>query len=145
MEYLVPSFYFLLGFAGMEVVAWTAHKYLMHGPLWFIHRDHHQPGQGFWQRNDLFILVFATPSWLSIYWGLQAKNLEITLLGFGILAYGIAYAVVHEIMIHRRFTWLKAPKSEYWQRVVKQHKKHHQSPRKDRARYFGMLWPSSEL
>jgi beta-carotene 3-hydroxylase len=27
----------------MEFVAWSAHKYLMHGWLWIWHEDHHKP------------------------------------------------------------------------------------------------------
>jgi len=27
----------------MEFVAWFAHKYIMHGPLWSWHEDHHKP------------------------------------------------------------------------------------------------------
>ena len=29
--------------AAMEVVAWAAHRYIMHGPAWAWHRDHHEP------------------------------------------------------------------------------------------------------
>ena len=29
-------------FLGMECVAWLAHKYIMHGLGWFLHKDHHQ-------------------------------------------------------------------------------------------------------
>ena len=44
---------FLGFFFGMEAVAWTAHKYLMHGPLWMLHADHHLKGEdGFFERND---------------------------------------------------------------------------------------------
>ena len=50
---------FLLGLFGsfllMEPIAWFIHKYLMHGPLWFIHQDHHNidPQKKF-QLNDFF-------------------------------------------------------------------------------------------
>ena len=139
---LIVSFF--SGFLVMELVAWAAHKYVMHGPLWFIHRDHHNPGTTFFQRNDLFFLIFATPSWLSIQGGLESQIYPLASFGFGILAYGIAYVLVHEVMIHRRFTFFKAPKSRYWQRVLRQHQKHHQSPKKEGGVFFGMLWPSSD-
>ncbi|MFM2267096.1 MAG: hypothetical protein RL757_537, partial [Bacteroidota bacterium] len=50
--------------ATMEFVAWAAHKYVMHGFLWNWHEDHHKPHfekDGFWEKNDLFFLVFALP------------------------------------------------------------------------------------
>jgi len=25
----------------MEIISWILHKYLFHGPLWFIHKTHH--------------------------------------------------------------------------------------------------------
>ena len=38
----------------MEFVAWTAHKFLMHGWLWDWHEDHHKPHtvNGFFEKND---------------------------------------------------------------------------------------------
>ena len=44
----------------MEFVAWSAHKYLMHGWLWVWHADHHMPHHhkhGFFEKNDLFFLI----------------------------------------------------------------------------------------
>ena len=32
----------IITFLFMELVAWFAHKYIMHGFLWFLHKDHHQ-------------------------------------------------------------------------------------------------------
>ena len=53
-------FAFAAGFVAMEYVAAAAHRYLMHGPLWALHRSHHAPGhrRGV-QANDLFALLFA--------------------------------------------------------------------------------------
>ena len=54
----------LAAVAFMEFVAWFAHKYIMHGFLWSWHEDHHKPHfekEGFFEKNDLFFLVFATP------------------------------------------------------------------------------------
>jgi len=43
----------IVSFTGMEGVAWLAHKYLMHGFLWALHRDHHKKEQyGFFEHND---------------------------------------------------------------------------------------------
>ena len=40
---------------------WLAHKYLMHGAMWYFHEDHHSNGPGFFEKNDAF-LIFAVPS-----------------------------------------------------------------------------------
>ena len=36
-------------FIFMEFVAWFTHKYVMHGLLWILHRDHHQGHEGFFE------------------------------------------------------------------------------------------------
>jgi beta-carotene 3-hydroxylase len=52
----------LTAFAGMEVVAWLTHKYVMHGLLWRMHSDHHRKeSDSFLERNDFFFLIFALP------------------------------------------------------------------------------------
>jgi beta-carotene 3-hydroxylase len=33
----------LISFLLMEVVTWCTHKFVMHGFLWVLHEDHHQP------------------------------------------------------------------------------------------------------
>jgi beta-carotene 3-hydroxylase len=44
--------YFLI----MEFMAWFSHKYIMHGFLWVLHKDHHKKDQSSWfERNDLFL------------------------------------------------------------------------------------------
>ena len=46
----------------MELVAWLTHRYIMHGLLWYFHRDHHaRDNKGFFEKNDFFFLIFAVP------------------------------------------------------------------------------------
>ena len=50
----------LITFCFMEIVAWATHKYIMHGFLWVLHKDHHKKDHDSWfERNDLFFLQFA--------------------------------------------------------------------------------------
>src|SRR5690348_11368376 len=52
----------LAAFFSMEGVAWFTHKYVMHGMLWALHKDHHKKeSDGFFEHNDFFFLVFALP------------------------------------------------------------------------------------
>ena len=53
----------------MEGVTWLTHRYVMHGFLWYLHEDHHKKGNGFFEKNDWFFVIFAIPSWLCIMLG----------------------------------------------------------------------------
>ena len=41
-DWLVNALVFFGVFFGMEGVAWTTHKYVMHGSLWSLHESHHR-------------------------------------------------------------------------------------------------------
>ena len=42
-------------FLTMEVITWCTHKFVMHGFLWYLHKDHHQPKyQNVFEKNDVF-------------------------------------------------------------------------------------------
>src|SRR5690606_40476701 len=50
-------------FCFMEFMAWFTHKYIMHGFLWKLHKDHHHKDHGsWWERNDYFFLFYALVS-----------------------------------------------------------------------------------
>ena len=54
----------------MEFISWATHKYIMHGFLWVLHKDHHQVDKNkILQKNDLFFLIFAIPSIILIFIG----------------------------------------------------------------------------
>ena len=39
----------------MEFVSWFTHKFIMHGILWYLHKDHHQVDKDkTFQKNDYF-------------------------------------------------------------------------------------------
>ncbi|MEI9946719.1 MAG: hypothetical protein WDN26_21175 [Chitinophagaceae bacterium] len=41
----------------------------MHGFLWYLHKDHHQPEPGFFEKNDAFFIIFAVPTIVLIFFG----------------------------------------------------------------------------
>lgn len=43
---------FLGTIALMEGVAYAAHRWVMHGPGWFLHKSHHEPSTGMFELND---------------------------------------------------------------------------------------------
>lgn len=130
-----------LSFVAMEGVAWATHRYVMHGFLWVLHKDHHGNGRiGAFERNDLFFLIFAAPSVLLFALGHQhGPDAPWTWIALGILLYGIAYFLVHEVFIHQRIKWLRNSRSTYFLALRRAHKVHHKHLEKDQGECFGML------
>ncbi len=123
----------------MEFNAWWLHKYLMHGALWGLHEDHHKPYHSVLQKNDAFFLVFAVPSWLLIMLGMMYSSSVSVYIGYGISIYGIAYFLIHEVLIHQRFKWFKKTNNFYFKAIRKAHKIHHKKQGKGGGECFGML------
>ena len=124
----------------MEFVAWFTHKYIMHGLLWVLHEDHHQPHDGTFEKNDAFFLIFAVPSSLLMFFGAKDGIDYRFFIGTGILFYGMAYFFVHDIFIHQRFRWLRRTDNVYFRAIRKAHKVHHKHMGKEEGECFGMLF-----
>ncbi len=136
---------FLLAFAGMEFVAWFTHKYVMHGFLWVLHKDHHVPHKGRFEKNDLFVVFFATPAVVSMVIGINTGNWTVIAAGAGITLYGICYTLFHDVMFHKRLRWLKIPtRAAYLKRIINAHRNHHSSTEQERAKAFGFLFASKK-
>lgn len=131
----------LATFVVMEGITWCTHKYVMHGFLWYLHEDHHQPKyKGLFEKNDAFFVIFALPSSLSIYFGLKTQVYHLAAIGFGIALYGLAYFLIHDVLIHQRFKWFKNTKNRYLLGLRKAHKIHHKNLGKHDSQCFGMLF-----
>jgi len=131
---------FLGTFFIMEFNAWFTHKYIMHGFLWNLHSDHHHKDHDSWfERNDVFFIFYAVVSMTCFYlWSYEAIWYCLP-IGLGILAYGAAYFIVHDIFIHQRFKWLRNVDNKYARGVRRAHKIHHKHLGKDKGENFGML------
>jgi beta-carotene 3-hydroxylase len=123
----------------MEGITWLTHRYVMHGFLWVLHRDHHQVEPGFFEKNDLFFVIFAVPSILLIAFGVSYGIWWKAAIGFGIMAYGAAYFVVHDVIIHQRFKWFSRSNSNYVRAIRWAHKMHHKHLDRHKGESFGML------
>ena len=130
----------LATFGIMEFMAWSTHRFVMHGFMWYFHEDHHVPHQKIFERNDVFFLIYAIPSWLCIMLGMMNASVISVSIGFGILLYGIAYFLVHDVLIHRRFKWFDNTDNWYFRALRKAHKVHHKNQGKEEGQCFGMLW-----
>ncbi|MFM6977086.1 MAG: sterol desaturase family protein [Sphingobacteriaceae bacterium] len=130
----------LLTLFGMECFSWFIHKFLFHGPLWFIHKSHHQERHGFFELNDIFSIGFAG---LAIYLLYSDKeNLGLAFwIGAGISLYGMIYFVFHDWFIHNRFKSFQS-KNSYLLGIRRAHKIHHKSMAKKPSEEFGLLWAS---
>lgn len=131
----------ILAFVSMEAVAWLTHKYVMHGLLWSLHKDHHtKETTSFFEKNDYFFLIFAIPGIICL--GLGSFIPELSLLfyiGLGITIYGFAYFTVHDIFIHQRFKLFRNTDNFYLKAIRRAHKMHHKHLGKEDGECFGML------
>ncbi|MDB0040759.1 sterol desaturase family protein [Algibacter sp.] len=139
------TLYWILIFLGtycfMEFMAWFTHKYIMHGLLWSLHKDHHHKDHDSWfERNDAFFIFYAV---VSIGFFLLWKNTSFWQglpIGLGIFAYGLSYFIVHDIFIHQRFKLFRNANNWYAKGVRRAHKIHHKHLGKQDGECFGMLF-----
>ncbi|MFD2890982.1 carotene hydroxylase [Flavobacterium chuncheonense] len=140
MIFLIYVVVTLITFLLMEGITWCTHKFVMHGFLWYLHEDHHQPKyQGVFEKNDAFFVIFAIPSIALFYFGINPDLNFMFFIGLGILLYGIAYFLIHDVLIHQRFKWFKNTKNKYLIGLRKAHKIHHKHLGKEEGECFGML------
>lgn len=137
MNLLIVLTVFLL----MEGATWLIHKFVMHGFLWILHRDHHDhSNNGAFERNDWFFVIFATPAIALMHYGAAANFNYLFYIGLGITLYGMAYFFVHDIFIHQRVKVLKNTQNPYLLAIRRAHKQHHKHTVKEYGECFGFLW-----
>ncbi len=130
--------FIILGFATMEFSGWFIHKFLMHGPLWMIHKTHHQPSKTFFELNDLFSVLFGSIALILIFVGVESLDYRFW-MGVGIGLYGVLYFVLHDVLVHRRLKWFDRPKNSFLKGIFKAHQAHHRTNEKEDAVSFGLF------
>ncbi|WP_203258560.1 sterol desaturase family protein [Hyunsoonleella ulvae] len=140
MQIVLWILVFLGTFCFMEFMAWFTHKYIMHGFLWGLHRDHHHKDHDSWfERNDAFFIFYAVVS-IGFFLLWKHNILWVGLpIGLGIFAYGLCYFLVHDIFIHQRFKMFRNANNWYAHGVRRAHKIHHKHLGKSHGECFGML------
>jgi beta-carotene 3-hydroxylase len=138
MHLLFYLFIFLLSFIGMEMAARFTHKYIMHGFLWQLHKDHHI-SNGKLEHNDWFSIFFAIPSFLNIYFGLKYNHPLFTSIGAGMAAYGFVYFLIHDVFIHQRIKLFRNSENYYFKALRRAHKIHHKHTERENGESFGFL------
>jgi beta-carotene 3-hydroxylase len=134
---------FVTAFVVMEGVAWAAHRFLMHGPLWVLHRSHHEPGRTGPQPNDLFALLFASVAIALFGTGAAFHQQVLWWAGAGVTFYGVIYALVHDGVIHGRFGGRLRSARGPLKRIVQAHRLHHARRTRENCVSFGLLWPGN--
>lgn len=132
----------IISFFFMEFLAWASHKYLMHGMLWSVHRDHHIPKKqktSFFEKNDLFIVIYATPAMIMIILGFASANNDLLFIGSGFTLYGITYFLIHDVLIHKRLKNNIEVRGGYFGALVRAHRSHHSAKSFEDFRNFGLL------
>lgn len=141
MNIAIGILVFILVFSFMEFMAWFTHKFIMHGFLWSLHKDHHKKDHDSWfERNDAFFIFYAVVSIIFFYLGANTDFWYGWPIGLGITAYGATYFLVHDIFIHQRFKMFRNANNWYARGVRRAHKIHHKHLGKKDGECFGMLF-----
>jgi len=139
---MVNALVFLITLIGMEGFAFVAHKYVMHGWGWGWHRSHHEPRDGWFEKNDLYAVVFALFAIMLIAFGNQGVH-PLEWIGAGMTAYGFLYFLAHDGLVHKRWPLRYVPRNGYLKRLYQAHLMHHAVAGKERSVSFGFLYAPS--
>jgi beta-carotene 3-hydroxylase len=129
----------LVTLATMELAVTLIHKYVMHGVGWGWHRSHHVTHKATgWERNDLYALVF-TAATVPLF-ALSSPDDALWWIALGVTVYGMLYALLHDVLIHRRLPLKWKPASPYLQRLIQAHYLHHAVKTREGGVSFGFLY-----
>jgi beta-carotene 3-hydroxylase len=142
MEFFESDFFYIslwvvFFFAAMDISSHWIHKYLFHGILWKWHESHHIPRKGWFEKNDIFPLIFSIPTMLSLIFGGSLPDPWSNMVlgfGFGVCLYGSIYFVIHDYVAHKRIKALPKLRRFLERRfgtIVYGHRVHHQLSTKD--------------
>ncbi len=142
MSLISGLFLFAGTLAFMEGFAYVMHRWVMHGRLgWVLHASHHRAREGRFELNDLYGVIFAIPSIVLIYGGVQGGwGGWAAWVGAGIAAYGAIYFGFHDVIVHRRLAHRIVPRSAYFKRIVQAHRIHHAVESREGTVSFGFLY-----
>lgn len=123
-------------FVLMAGVSALTHRIVMHGRGMVWHRSHHVPGPGRLERNDLFPLCFSAVGVTLFAVATLGPVRPLLWVAIGVTAYGAAYLLVHELVIHRRLP-VPLPRTALLEWLRDAHRVHHRHG----GAPYGMLVP----
>ncbi|QGZ40976.1 beta-carotene 3-hydroxylase [Pseudoduganella flava] len=143
LNVLLNALIVVLTVVAMEIVSIVAHKHVMHGFGWAWHKSHHEPHHGrtagWFEKNDLYAVVFAGIAIALIYAGTRGHH-PLEWIGAGMTAYGLLYFVAHDGLVHQRWPFRYVPRRGYLKRLYQAHRMHHAVRGKEGAVSFGFLY-----
>ncbi len=127
-----------VAFVAMEPITYLTHRFVMHGLGQRLHLSHHRVvKRRRLEANDCFPVAFAASVCTGLFFGFNHETLRpLVSVGFGVTAYGLAYALVHDVYIHRRLP-VTLPEMAHLKRLGDAHELHHRF----NGEPYGMLWP----
>lgn len=139
MSTLASVLVVVAAFCVMEPVTYLAHRFVMHGIGWTLHRSHHAAAAGRFEANDAFPLIFGSFTVLAMAVGFNVSSLRfLVAVTAGITLYGAAYGFVHDVYIHGRLGGRLRPGGRSWLEHLRwAHGLHHRFG----GEPFGMLVP----
>jgi beta-carotene 3-hydroxylase len=115
-----------VAFVLMEPVTAVTHRFVMHGVGGWLHRSHHRSRDVGWERNDWYPVMFAGLVLLGMWAGFNIDRFgALVPAGVGVTLYGAAYAVVHDVYIHRRLAGFGGRRVAALDRLATAHRIHH--------------------
>lgn len=128
----------IFAFAATELAATLIHKYIMHGVGWGWHQSHHVRRHGGWEKNDLYAIVFSIATTLLFVLG--STHAPLWWIALGISVYGLAYGLLHDVLVHRRLPFNWRVKNRYIKHLVAAHHLHHASMAREQSVSFGFIY-----
>lgn len=123
----------------MEGVGTLAHKYIMHGWGWWLHRSHHEPHLGMLETNDVYLVALALVAAGLVALG-KAVYAPLQWVGGGVAGYGVLYVLAHDGLFHRHWPCAPKPVNRYLKRLYRAHRLHHAMPGRKGSVSFGFFY-----
>jgi beta-carotene 3-hydroxylase len=128
----------VVAFVAMEPITALTHRFVMHGIGVALHRSHHRPAHRGLEANDAFPVMFASVVCFALWLGFNSPQWsDLVPIGVGVTAYGLAYALVHDVYIHDRVALFGGRRSALLDRLAQAHALHHRFG----GAPYGMLMP----
>lgn len=127
----------------MDLWAGFLHGSFWHRSLWNIHRSHHEPRVGRFERNDALALLHAPIAIALIIWGGPPGRAHDVAFGIGIgmTLFAVGYVIVHDGLVHGRLPVKFLLRFRLVRSIVRAHYVHHRTG----GVPFGLFFGVSEL
>ena len=121
----------------MEPITYLTHRYVMHGFGAFLHRSHHRRNTTGWEANDAYPVLFGGGVCIALAVGFNVAGFSFVIpVCIGVTLYGLIYALVHDVYIHRRLPLFRRPNARL-DHLAERHELHHRF----NGEPYGMLVP----